>query len=194
MPLRPLPVEKITTDEPVSDPGEPAREELQRTVEAALPEPSETLEKQPSLSLAMGPFLNSFALTATENFIRALGIQVSRQMGRGPVEVIRLEEGVYPEAEAMVRLTQLRQQVKSAFLLPRGELKVLYAASFTDKNRAVKMVRQLAQQHINVRPVTLEVTLDGPMLMVENLDQATKETVVAGLRKKNVPFKFSKQD
>ncbi len=93
--------------------------------------------------------------------------------------MIRLLEGVYPAAEARVRLVQLKKIDKSTFLIPLGDKLAVYAGSFRQESRARELQKNLADQMVNVSLVENDVTMKGTLLVALQADQQTANEVAA---------------
>ncbi len=121
--------------------------------------------------LRVGPFVSKSTLEAAATQLRDMGYQPQQIAGRGMVPMIRLLEGVYPAEEARKRLKVLKEKVESAFILPTGDKRALYAGSFYDAERAEKLRSKLAARGIKLTAVTSELEMDGKLLIVDKADQ-----------------------
>ena len=133
----------------------------------------------PLFTVAVGPFINAADLQQAASLLKDLGLQPQKIPGRGQVTMIRLLEGVYPEAEARVHLKKLKKTVKSAFLLPLGDKLAVYVGSFHQESQARKMQNELALQMVKVSLVDSEVTMNGTLLVALQADQQTANEVAA---------------
>jgi len=133
----------------------------------------------PLFTVAVGPFISDGDLQQATRRLEELGLQPQKVPGRGQVTMIRLLEGVYPEAEARNRLKELKKTVKSIFLLPLGDKLAVYAGSFHQESRALKMQNELALQMVKVSLVDSEVTMNGTLLVALQADQQTANEVAA---------------
>ena len=126
----------------------------------------------------VGPFLGRDELDQAISDLQELGFQPEQIRGDGLVKMIRLQKGIYPDKEARAQLEKLKKKVKSAFLLrdEEGTLAV-YAGSFHQEKRALKMQEDLAKKGINVTLVDNEVIMKGTMLTVLQADQQTAREV-----------------
>ena len=93
--------------------------------------------------------------------------------------MIRLLEGIYPLAQAQARLEEIRKEFSSAFLLPDGDRWALYIGSFSDRERARRQQRELADRRIQVAQVDSQLIIDGPMLVVVRTGLKAAEEVAA---------------
>jgi len=121
---------------------------------------------EPVYRVLVGPFISQRALERAEELLRQRGFQPERQRGSGTVDMIRLLEGIYPLALAQQRLEELRNEFASAFLLPDGDRWALYIGSFSDRDRARRQQRDLAERQIEVVQVDSQLTMEGPLLVV----------------------------
>lgn len=133
----------------------------------------------PLFTVAVGPFISDADLQQATRRLEELGLQPQKVPGRGQVTMIRLLEGIYPEAEARVRLKELKKTVKSIFLLPLGDKLAVYAGSFHQESRALRMQDELALQMVKVSLVDSEVTMNGTLLVALQADQQTANEVAA---------------
>ncbi len=130
-------------------------------------------------TVAVGPFINTADLQQATGLLKGLGLQPQKIPGRGQVTMIRLLEGIYPEAEARNRLKELKKTVKSIFLLPLGDKLAVYAGSFHQESKALKMQDELTLQKIAVSLVDSEVSMNGTLLVALQADQQTANEVAA---------------
>ncbi len=130
-------------------------------------------------TVTVGPFINDVDLQQATSLLQELGLQPQKIPGHGQVTMIRLLEGVYPEAEARTHLEELKKKVKSAFLLPTGDNLAVYAGSFRQENRAREMQKSLAYEMVKVSLVDIEVDMNGTLLAALQADQQTASEVAA---------------
>lgn len=123
--------------------------------------------------VVVGPFINSERLKGAEQILADLGLQAQQEYGRGMVPMIRLKEGIYSPGQAQERLDELKKITKSAFLLPQGTKKVVYAGSFSEKERALKLQAQLKQKQVDVELIKTEISMNGTLLIALKADQKT---------------------
>ena len=128
-------------------------------------------------TVMVGPFINSHEVDHATHQLRDIGLMPEAKKGRGPVLMIRLLLGVYPEEEARDHLDSLKKVAKSAFLLPQGDKLAVYAGSFHQQDRAERMQEQLAQKKVNVTLVDSEVLMTGTMLIALQADEKTAHEV-----------------
>lgn len=146
----------------------PAEHELVRDVEIGI-----IAVEKPLHTVVVGPFISGESLKNAEQTLAELGLQAEKESGRGMVSMIRLQEGIYSSAQAQKRLVKLKKIIKSAFLLPQGTKKVLYAGSFSEKDRALQLQAQLKQKHVDVELVKAEISMNGTLLIALKADQQT---------------------
>lgn len=142
-------------------------------------------------SVAVGPFLNQAELDQATGILSALGLQAQSRKGRGAVKMIRLRAGDYSESEAPAYLANLKKHVSSAFLLPEGSRKVLYAGSFHDQTRARQLQQELASKNMTVSPVEVEIAMDGVFLDTLKVDQQTAQQLSEHLRDKGLTARIT---
>lgn len=150
------------------------------------PAETETREKtmteptQPPLSLfsvSVGPFISDDEVTQAVSQLQELGFQPEKTQGRGMVMMIRLLEGTYSPAVARRHLQKLKNNVKSAFLLPQGNKLSVFAGSFHQEKRAAKLRDELAAKNIDVTLVDGHVEMSGTKLVVLQADRKTAQEV-----------------
>lgn len=191
-PLQPPEVQKnyyVSEKLPIPDrPEKVIPEEVDIIVEeVSTPEPVKVApvivpvvnNETPLFTVTVGPFINDEDLQQAISRLRELGFQPQKKPGRGQVTMVRLLEGEYPAAEARIHLKGLKKVVKSAFLLPEGDLLAVYAGSFHQEDRARQMQADLTQEMINVSLVNSEVTMNGTVLAALQADQQTAREVAA---------------
>ncbi len=148
--------------------------------EVAQPRVVKPVDKpQPTAMYAVlvGPLIGQQEVAEATTQLRKLGFEPELTRGKGPVEMIRLLEGVYPPAEARKRIQVIKQKTGDAFLMPTGENLAIYVGSFHDQGRAAKFSAQLAEKGVKVSQVTSDVELDGRMLKALQADQETAQQV-----------------
>ncbi len=196
IPVRPATTEPLETSEEVAPnpaqvtEAEPVAEVAEKSTVKEQPVAAATEEKVPAAKgyqLKVGPFVSKSTLEAATAQLQQMGYQPQVREGRGMVPMIRLQEGIYPAEEARRRLAVLKKKVKSAFILPRGEQRALYAASFHDLERADRLRNKLASQGVKLTPVTSELEMEGKLLILDTADQTTARQAAvaienAGLR------------
>ena len=133
----------------------------------------------PLFTVNVGPFIRETELQQAISWLREIGFQAQKKLGRGQVVMIRLLEGIYPAEEAQVHLVALKQVVDSAFLMPDGDNLAVYAGSFREDSQARLLRDELAQRMIRVSLVDSEVTMNGTMLTVLQADRKTAGEVAA---------------
>lgn len=160
--------EKIAPEEMISEAQQPLVTEtpVAPTTEAAY-------------RVLVGPFISQRDLERATLLLREHGFDPQQERGSGRVDMIRLLEGIYPLAQAQLRLEELRKDYPSAFLLPDGDRWALYIGSFSDRERARRQQRELAEDQIQVAQVDSQLTIEGPLLVVVRSDLKAAEDVVA---------------
>ena len=131
----------------------------------------------PLCSIEIGPGINKRVLEQANEMLHSRGFDVRQTSGTGTVRVTRLLEGVYPTKDARKRLKELKKTVDSAFVLPEGGQLALYAGSFCRTDRAIRLMELLEQKRIKVTAVTGEIEKKGRMLVVQQVDRQTAETI-----------------
>ncbi len=178
----------------------PARPEVMTdtfAVEEAVKAPSDTVKTSVTLSetsnsavappqkndvllfdVKVGPFIGKNELAQAISTLKQLGFQPEESRSSGPVRMIRLQQGIYPEDEARTQLKKLQQKVESAFILPAEEgMLAVYAGSFHREEGARELQDELAREQIDVSLVETEVVMTGTMLTVLQADQQTARGV-----------------
>lgn len=134
---------------------------------------------EPTHRVLVGPLVNQRDLAQAAALLRERGFEPHQQHGSGTVDMIRLLEGIYPQAQAQQRLEELHKEFSSAFLLPDGERWALYIGSFSDREHARRQQRELAERQIQVVPVDSQLTMEGALLIVARSSLQAAEEVAA---------------
>ena len=129
--------------------------------------------------MLVGPFISQRDLERAATLLRERGFNPQQELGSGTVDMIRLLEGIYPLAQAQLRLEEIREDYSSAFLLPDGDRWALYIGSFSDRERARRQQRELAERQIQVAQVDSQLTIEGPLLVVVRSGLKAAEEVAA---------------
>ncbi len=171
------PVEKVAAVKLEQENLPPVNKTVAPTVVEKKIAPATALK--PQYQVLVGPFLQTALLEAATQKLKQLGLQAEVARGRGPVAMTRLLEGVYLREEGRERVKAIKQQVGDAFLLPSGDKLALYVGSFTDPQRAQQYADQLAEKGVVVTPVTIDVEMNGKMLIAMQGEQAAARAVAA---------------
>ena len=155
-------------------------------------EPLDSTAETQLYSVSVGPFLNQEELDHAHEILSALGLQAQSREGRGAVKMIRLKAGDYSETEAQIYLANLKKYVSSAFLLPEGSRRVLYAGSFHDQTKARHLQEELASKNMTVTPVEVEIAMEGVFLDTLKVDQQTAQQFSEHLRDRGLTARISK--
>ncbi len=134
---------------------------------------------EPAHRVLVGPFISQRDLERAATLLRERGFDPQQERGSGRVDMIRLLEGIYPLAQAQSRLEEIRKDYSSAFLLPDGDRWALYIGSFSDRERARRQQRELAERQIQVAQVDSQLTIEGPLLVVVRSGLKAAEEVAA---------------
>ncbi|MBD1401371.1 hypothetical protein [Pelovirga terrestris] len=134
---------------------------------------------EPAHRVLVGPFISQRDLERAAALLRERGFDPQQERGSGRVDMIRLLEGIYPLAQAQIRLEELHKDYSSAFLLPDGDRWALYIGSFSDRERARRQQRELAERDIQVAQVDSQPTIEGSVLVVVRNGLKAAEEVVA---------------
>ena len=130
----------------------------------------------------IGPIVNSEEVDHAMTVLRDKGFRPQLLASSGTVDMIRLLEGIYPPAQARERLEELLPEFPSAFLLPDGDRWALYIGSFSDRDRARRQQRALAERQIQVAQVDSQLTMTGTLVIVARTDETTAEGIATELR------------
>ncbi len=160
-----IPPAEATLTDTVSTEIEAAEEVVSEEPQVEAETPDAALA-EPVHRVLVGPFISQRDLERAATLLRERGLTPQQQLGSGTVDMIRLLEGIYPLAQAQLRLEEIRKEFSSAFLLPDGDRWALYIGSFSDRDRARRQQRELAERQIQVAPVDSQLTIDGPLLAV----------------------------
>lgn len=143
---------------------------------------SEIAAEEPLYRVLVGPIVGSEEVEQATALLIDKGFRPQPQTGSGTVDMIRLLEGIYPQAQAQERLEELRSEFSSAFLLPDGDRWALYIGSFSDRDRARRQQRALAERQIEVVQVDSQLTMTGTLLIVARADEKTAEGMASEIR------------
>lgn len=130
----------------------------------------------PLYSIEIGPCITKLKLKQADEILRSHGFDVRQTSGTGKVKFIRMLEGVYPPDEAYKRLEELKKTV-STFVLPVDNQLAIYVGSFHDSDRANRYLELLEQKKIKVTPTAVEIEKQGTILVVQQIDRKTADTV-----------------
>jgi hypothetical protein len=161
------------------DTEESAAEEVVSDAQPVAVETPVAVVAEPAHRVLVGPFISQRDLERAAALLGERGLQPQQQLGSGTIDMIRLLEGIYPLAQARLRLEELRKEFPSAFLLPDGDRWALYIGSFSDRERARRQQRELAERQIQVAQVDSQLTIEGPLLVVVSSGLKAAEEVAA---------------
>jgi len=164
-------VEQVVVDNMAKFPEEVVGEKIADIGAAPVNQPASLL------TVSVGPLISDDEVTHAVEQLQQLGFQPETKRGRGLVTMIRLLEGTYPAAIAHNHLSQLKKNVKSAFLLPQGDQLAVFAGSFHQENRAKTLQSDLAKKNVHVTLVDGNVEMVGTLLTVIQADQQTAREV-----------------
>jgi hypothetical protein len=175
------------TDSSIVNSEERAAAEVVSDAQQVAVETPVAMVAEPAHRVLVGPFISQRDLERAIVLLRERGLQPQQQLGSGTVDMIRLLEGIYPLAQAQLRLEELRKEFSSAFLLPDGDRWALYIGSFSDRERARRQQRELAERQIQVAQVDSQLTIEGPLLVVvrnglKAAEEVAAEVNASGLR------------
>ncbi len=197
-PKVPVPVRSITSVVDMPDVDNQISETDMVLKDEKIVAPTPSLPKTPVVTepllftVVVGPFINSDNLNLAISSLRELGFQSQKVSGRGQVTMVRLLEGIYSRAEALIHLTALKKVANSAFILPDGDKLAVYAGSFRQEKRARSLQVSLAQEKIDVALITSEVVMAGTMLQVLQADQQTAQEIVEHISKLGLSVQMKK--
>lgn len=159
-----------------SEQGGPDAAIEEKNLPAPAPEPTPS-----PFAVLVGPYLSSSSLEEAAADLKQRGYTTETTRGKGPVEMIRLLEGVYPVDDGHKRLSLVQKKAKSAFVLPVEGKLALYVGSFADRGRADQLSAELEKKGVHVTPVIAEVEMDGKMLAIPEQDQQVAQTLAGQL-------------
>ena len=138
----------------------------------------------PSYALEIGPCISRAEVKRVGDILNTLNLPFSQSSGTGKVKMVRLREGVYPAAEARLKLSKLKKTVSSAYVIPEPDNKLaLCLGSFHDPSRANSFAAVLMQKNIRVTAVTVEIEMPGQLLVVDSLGSENSEVVIDKMQK-----------
>ena len=127
----------------------------------------------------VGPYLYVVDTKNAAAKLKKLGYQTQKVDGKGPVAMVRLLEGTYPAPEARNHLTEIKQKVADAFLLPSGDKLGVYVGSFSNRKRADRYAKKLAEQGVAVTPVVSKVEMNGKLFIVAEAELIKARNIAA---------------
>ncbi|WP_029909751.1 hypothetical protein [Pelobacter seleniigenes] len=142
--------------------------------------PAVAAEAAPSVvsvgyAIEAGPFITDSVLAKGQETFNAHAITFHARPGDGPVAMVRLLEGIYPEGKARQRLAEIKRQVDSAFVLPQQGHLAVYVGSFFNRERAHALQDHLTKAGIAVKWVDTELVMHGTILRADGLNEATAQ-------------------
>ena len=138
----------------------------------------------PTYALEIGPCINKTEIERVGDILNTLKLPFSQSSGTGTVKMVRLLAGVYPAAEARLKLSRLKKTVNSAYVIPEPDNQLaLCLGAFHDPSRASSFAEVLRQKNISVTAVTVEIEMPGKLLVVQSLDSETSEVVIDKMQK-----------
>lgn len=143
------------------------------TPEAAVVKPAPVV----LYSVLVGPFISKSTQDSANAELKQLGFDPQLTQGKGVVTMTRLLEGVYPDAEARLRIIEIKKKTGDAFMLPTGDMRSIYVGSFSDAERAANYAEQLAEKGLKVSLVSSDIEMSGKMLLAVQADQKTARQV-----------------
>ena len=126
-------------------------------------------------AIEVGPFITDSVLAWGKDTFNAHSVPFRARSGDGPVAMVRLLEGIYPEGKARQRLAEIKPQVDSAFVLPQQDHLAVYVGSFFSRERAHALQDSLTKAGIAVKWVDTELVMHGTILRADGLDEATAQ-------------------
>ena len=135
----------------------------------------------PLYQVLVGPYLYVSDTNDAAATLAKLGYQGRKIEGSGPVAMVRLLVGSYPPDDARAQLASLKPQLDDAFLLPDGNQLAVYAGSFSDRKRAERYVKVLAEQGLTVTPIVNELEMSGKMFIVGEAGQEQARKIIEKL-------------
>lgn len=139
-------------------------------------------DDEPLYRVQVGPIVSNDEVERVTTLLIDKGFRPQLQSGSGTVDMIRLLEGIYPLEQAQERLDELQAEFPAAFLLPDGNRWALYIGSFSDRERARRQQRALAERQIQVAQVDSQLTMSGTLLIIAHADEKTAEGIAAEIR------------
>jgi hypothetical protein len=134
-------------------------------------------------SIKIGPIIEKQELQEAMDILQGQGIDFQQVVGKGPVKVTRLLEGLYPPDKAHKRFNAIRKVVDSAFILAEKGKLAIYVATYHDRVKANQKIQQLAKKNIKVTAVATELKMKGSILVVQDVGGSTIETITDQMSK-----------
>ena len=127
-------------------------------------------------SIEIGPCNKERVMAQAIDRLQDLGFDAQSTLCTSRVKVTRLLEGRYIPESAYVRLKTIRKSV-DAFVLPEGDKLAIYVGSFHNYEEAIRYAQLLAEKNIEVTPIAAEIDMQGKMLIVQQVDRLSAETI-----------------
>jgi len=143
-------------------------------------------------SMKIGPIIKNQELKEVTNFLKNNGFDYKLEMGKGTLKVIRLLEGLYARNEANKRYKELRDLVKSPFIISEKGKYAIYVATYRDHRKAVKKITKLFQKHIYVKPVVTAIPMEGTIIVINDVDPMNIETIMEQVSRMRLSFRVTK--
>lgn len=193
---QPMPPRSEVSTPVIVSTAEKTAAELPPEPESATAMPPTVAEdiEPPRVRLVIGPFVGSEERSRALSVLTQKGLKVQRLKGSGPVRMIRLLEGVYPGGEAEAQLQRVREQVDTAFLLPRNGRWALYAGSFHQQALADDLQTVLARSNIRVTQERIDLSMSGELLVIESIDQQAATEVAENFRASEINVQIGALD
>ena len=150
---------------------------------------TDAIEPNQPKSIKIGPFLRKQELEEAIRILNEYGFDFEQTTGIGVVEVTRLLEGVYPRDKAFKRFKVVKQSIESAFIMPEDGKLAIYVASYHHRSAALRRLEQLAKKQIQVTAVTMEVTKQGKILVVHQVDSQHIDKIVEQMSRMRLSVK-----
>ncbi|BCA79241.1 SPOR domain-containing protein [Desulfuromonas sp. AOP6] len=202
VPAKEAPVPQVAPVEPLEKPAAPVAKTAEVTPEksekasphSAAVTPVVTSASDARYTIQAGAYTRNSSLERAKKMVQDLGYEPQVKAVQRQVDVIRLRLGAFYPAEGRQKLQEILPLAPDAFAVQKGELMVIYAASFQDKKLAERFTASLKEKGLHVdeerSPVDLKMMLIsfGEFSDKAKAQEAAKAAQKAGLETMITPI------
>ena len=142
---------------------------------------------EPLYTTEIGPCINKRETEGVQAILNTLKLDFSQNSGAGKVKMVRLLEGIYPVAEARVKLAKIKKRINSAYILPAKNQQLgLYLGSFHEADRAARFSDKLSSMGITTRQIPTEIEMSGEIFISQQTDKKTAQLLLQQIAETNI--------
>ena len=139
-------------------------------------------------SIEIGPCIHERLMIEAMDKLQDLGFDAQSTSCTHTVKVTRLLEGRYIPESAYARLKTIQKSV-DAFVMPENDMLAIYVGSFHNYDAAIRYANVLAEKNIEVTPIAAEIEMPGKLLIVQQVDRSSAETISDHMSKLGLTIK-----